>query len=69
MITIIYFVFNPPFRKKYFQNEKREKRKQEISGLRMRSAISPEGWRSHYARAAYDGHYLSCPFSPFRVEI
>lgn len=27
MITIIYFVFNPPLRKKYFQNEKTGKKK------------------------------------------
>ena len=39
----------------------------------MRSAIKPEGWTKgtevHYAHAAYGGHYLSCPFSPFRMKI
>ena len=38
----------------------------------MRSAISPEGRpkrkEGRYAHAAYAGHYLGCPFSPFRMK-
>jgi hypothetical protein len=52
------------------KNGKKESKNQ-VTGLRMRSAISPEGWqvqRGHYARAAYGGHYLGCPFSPFRMK-
>jgi len=38
----------------------------------MRSAISPEGRakgnEGRYAHAADAGHYLGCPFSPFRMK-
>jgi len=68
-----YFLIFFPSPKNYFQKEKREKRKQESSGplkdaecyKSRRAAVA----HSRYAHAAYGGHYLGCPFNPFRMKI
>ena len=65
-------LLRPPL-KESFSKEKRKKRKQESSvRLQDASAISPEGRakgnEGRYVHAACAGHYLSCPFSPFRMK-
>jgi len=63
----------PPLKRIIFKrkNGKKESRNK-VSGYRMRSAISPEGRakgnEGRYAHAADAGHYLGCPFSPFRMK-
>ncbi|EJL62804.1 hypothetical protein PMI10_02761 [Flavobacterium sp. CF136] len=60
------------FRKIVFKRKNGKKEsKNQAAGWRMRSAISPEGWRGgagHYAHAAYGGRYLGCLFYAVSIE-
>jgi hypothetical protein len=62
-LLIVFFI---PFHESFFQKKKEKKKAQlSVSKSGNRRAISPEGWRSHYALGCCCGHNLCGSFFSF----